>query len=269
MIASPMKQNLLIDSDDNILAEIWNGVARHGELRAIDADSFSVSVQNGVVWLTGHVTKQDRRELIEEIVCSVPGVNAVHNKLVVDSDLAIQVTTSLAKDERTRHFILPVGCTHGWVRIGGVVPSQELQRAAEEIAAQIPSVRGVLSRPGVIGEVLETEPRPLQPQIQAKVYDHNRQEGVVAQVVIQPRNRLVTHAVVSISDFHDGNFVVHEHLVPVQAMEVVNKESIFLKRSGLSLNTFPAFNSADYSPAPAGWQSPYPYITKDVHWQGL
>ena len=37
MIASSIKQNLLIDSEENILAEIWNRVARHPELCAMDA----------------------------------------------------------------------------------------------------------------------------------------------------------------------------------------------------------------------------------------
>jgi osmotically-inducible protein OsmY len=267
MIASPMKQNLIIDSDDNSLAEIWNRVARHGELRAIDADSFSVSVQDGVVWLTGHVTTQDHRKFIEAIACSVPSVNTVHNKLVVDSDLTIHVAEKLSKAERTRHFIFPVGCAHGWVRIGGVVPRRELQLAVEEIAAQVPFVRGVLSRPRVVSEYPETERRPVQPPVQAKVYDHNRQEGIVTQVVIQPRNRLVTHAVVSASDFQHGKFVIYEHLVPVEAMEVVNKEDIFLKRNGPPLHTFPAFEPSNFPLAPADWQPPYPYMTNDVRWQ--
>lgn len=266
MITSPIKQNLFIDSEENLLAEIWNRVGRHGELRAIDADSFSVSTKDGTVWLTGHVTKQDHRKLIEAIACSVPGVNTVHNKLVVDSDLTIYVAESLAKNERTRHFIFPVGCAHGWIRIGGVVPRRGLQRAAEEIAAQVPFVRGILSRPRVIGEYLETERRPVQPRVRAKIYDRNRQEGIVTQVVIQPRNRLVTHVVVSMNDFHDGKFVVHEYLVPVNTMEVVNKESIFLKRKGLSLNTFPAFKPKEYPLAPSDWQPPYPYEAGSARW---
>lgn len=266
MIASLIKQNPPIDSDVNILAEIWNRVGRHEEIRAIDADSFSVSTTDGIVWLTGHVTKQDHRKLMEEIACSVPGVNTVHNKLILDSDLTIYVAERLATDERSRHFIFPVGCAHGWVHVGGVVPRRELQRAVEEMAAQVPFVRGVLSRPRVVSEYPETEQRPVQPRVRAKIYDHNRREGVVTQVVIQPRNRVVTHAVVSTSNFHDGKFFVREHLVPVQAMEVVNKESIFLKRKDPPLNTFPAFEAPDYPLAPSNWQPPYPYVAGEVRW---
>jgi hypothetical protein len=184
----------------------------------------------------------------------------------VDSELTIRVAERLSADERTRHFIFPVGAAHGWVRVGGVVPRRKLQVAAEQIAAQVPFVRGILSRPRVIGEYYETERRPIQPQIQAKVFDHNLQVGVVRQVVIQPRNRLVTHAVVSSPGFHDGRFVFHEYLVPVGAMETVKKESIFLKRNGPPLDSFSAFELSNYLQAPMNWRPPYPYTAGTVLW---
>jgi hypothetical protein len=71
---------------------------------------------------------------------------------------------------------------------------------------------------------------------------------MVTQVVIQPRDRLVTHAVVSASDFYDGKFVFHEYFVPVEAMEVVNKEGIILKRNGPPLNAFSTFEPSAYPP---------------------
>jgi BON domain len=260
------EQNLLEYSDADILAEIWETVRRYEVIRALDMGSFSISVQEGHVLLTGHVSKKYHHDFIEEIAYSIPGVNTVQNKLVVDSDLTIQVAQALAKDERTRHFVLPVGCAHGWIRLGGVVPSHEAQFAAEEIAAQGPFVRGVLSRPRVLGESSEMDRLPIQPQINAKTYDYNRQEGVVAQVVIQPRNRLVTHAVISANDFLDGKFVFYEYLVPVEAMEVVNKESIILRRNGPLLNAFPAFEQSDYPLAPLDWLPPYPYSAETVRW---
>ena len=266
MITLQTKQQWLFNSDASILAEIWKLAPQQGGILALDMGSFSVSVEEGLIVLTGHLSKKYHRERIEAIACSVPGVHAVQNNLTVDSDLTIQVAANLAMDERTRHFIFPVGCVHGWIRLGGVVPRSELQRAAEEIAAHVPFVRGVLSRPRLIGENLETERRSIQPQLQAKVFDYNRQEGVVTQVVIQPRNRLVTHAVVSVSGFHDGRFLFHKYLVPVEAMEVVDQESIFLKRNGPPLNAFPAFEASDYPPAPVDWQPPYPYTAGTVRW---
>jgi osmotically-inducible protein OsmY len=260
------RQNLLYYSDDSIQAEIGSAIRRHDGIRILDGDSFSISVQEGFVLLTGHLSRKFHRDLIEEIACSTPGVNSVHNKLVVDSDLTIQVAERLSRDERTRHFIFPVGCAHGWIRLGGVVPKRKLQMAAEEIAAQVPFVRGVLSRPRLIGKSPEAERRPIQPQIYAKVYDTNRQEGVVTKVVIQPRNRLVTHALVNSPGFLDGQFVFHEYLVPVVAMEVVKMESIFLKRNGPPLDAFSTFVPSDYPLAPVDWQPPYPYGAGTVLW---
>jgi osmotically-inducible protein OsmY len=266
MITLNTKQNLILYSDASIPAEIWKAARQHDGIRALDIDSFSVSVQDSFVLLTGHLSRKSHRDLIEKIACSLPGLHRVHNDLILDSDLTIQVAERLSMDERTRRFIFPVGSAHGWVRLGGIVSRRELQMAAEQIAAQVPFVRGVLSRPRVIGEYPETERRPIQPQIQAKVYDYNRQEGVVTQVVVQPRNRLVTHAVVSASGFHDGKFLFYEYFVPVEAMQVVNKESIFLKRNSPPLKAFPAFEVSDYPPAHVDWQPPYPYTAGTVRW---
>jgi len=266
MLPLKTKQNFLIYSDESIQEDIWKAVYQNDGIRVIDGDSFSISVKDSSVSLTGHLSRKYHRDLIEEIVCSTPGVHAVRNELVVDSELTIQVAERLATDERTRHSIFPVGTAHGWVRLGGVVPKRKLQVVAEEIAAQVPIVRGVLSRPRVIGEYPEIERRPVQPQIQAKVFDYNLQEGVVTQVVIQPRNRLVTHAVVSVSDFDNGKFVFRECLAPVEALEVVKKESIFLKRNGPTLDTFSAFDPSIYSLAPVNWRPPYPYSAGVVLW---
>lgn len=262
----PTHQQSLLISDASILAEIWNDLRKYQTIRAVDMGSFTVAVDKGIVLLTGHVSKKYHRELIAEIAISLPDIHAVHNKLVVDSDLTIQIAERLAKDERTRHFILPVGCAHGWVRIGGVVPRRELQRAAEELAAQVPSVRGVLSRPRVTGEPFEAERQALQPHVNTKIYDYSKQEGVVTRVVIQPRNRLVTHVVVSAHGFDNGAIVPHEHVIPLESMEVVNPESLFIKRNEPPLNTFPAFEASKYAPPPSNWQPPYPYVAADVLW---
>jgi osmotically-inducible protein OsmY len=266
MISLQTRQTALFYSDIGIRAEIWKAARLHDGIRALDLDSFSVSVENGVVRLTGHLSRKSHRQFMEEITCSLPGVIGVQNDLIVDPELTIRVAERLSMDDRTRRFIFPVGTAHGWIRLGGVVPRRELQIAAEQIAAEVPFVRGVLSRPRLLGESPETQRRPIQPPIQAKVYGYNRQEGVVTQVVIQPRNRLVTHAVVSASGFHNGNFLFYEYFVPVEAMEVVNQESIFLKRKGPPLNTFPAFEPANYPLAPSDWQPPYPYTAEDVRW---
>jgi osmotically-inducible protein OsmY len=260
------RENSLVRSDEGLQAEILESLWRRQEICTMDMESFTVTVQQGIVTLSGHLNKGSNFQLIDKIVKSFLGVLQVNIQLVIDHDLTVQVAQALARDKRTRSFVLPVGCSHGWVHLGGEVPSRELQIVAEEIAAQVPSVRGVLSRPKVVGENPEAERRVIQPRIKAKVYDYNRQEGVVTHVVIEPRNRLVTRAVVSISDFHNGKSAVHEHLIPVEAMDVVNQESIILKRNGAPLNAYPVIELSSCPLAPSDWQPPYPYEAGTVRW---
>ncbi|MGA7604471.1 MAG: BON domain-containing protein [Anaerolineales bacterium] len=266
MVTLKSKPDLIVRPDNSILFEIWDKLWKCDVIRSVDINSFSVSVVNGVVLLTGHLSRASNRGLIEDIAHAVPDVIAVNNKLVTDDELSLQVAEALGNDERIRGFVLPVGCSHGWIHLGGEVPTRELQLGAEEVAGQVQSVRGVVSLPKVAGESRHIVQSPLQPLIQSRIYDHNMQEGVVTHVVIQPLNRLVTHAVVSTDDFRDGKYMFNEYLVPVEEMEVVNRESIFLKRNGPPLNTFPAFELSDCPLAPLDWQPPYPYSVGTVRW---
>lgn len=254
--------NSNVHLDNNILFEIHNLLRKQNSLRTIDNDSFSVSVENGVVYLTGHLIRASNRKLIEDVVRFVPGVVAVNNNLILDSDLTIQVARALAGDKHTCPLIFPVTCFQGWIYLGGEVPTEELQLAAEKVAGQVSSVRGVVTLPQVTCKSTSTRHRAIQPRIQAKVYDYNLNEGVVTQVVIQPRNRLVTHAVVRVN--HPDNKDV---LIPTDAMDITDKENILLKQNEPHLNTFPIFESSDYPLAPFDWQPPYPYIAGDVRWQ--
>ena len=138
--------------DSSIQAEIWDKLWKRWEIRALDISSFSVSVKNGRVLLRGHLTMDNNRRLIESICETIPGVVGVDNCLVIDHDLTMQVAQALAQDGRTRSLILPVGSYHGWVGIGGHVPNRSLQLAAQEVAAGVSSVRGVISLPSVIGQ---------------------------------------------------------------------------------------------------------------------
>ena len=237
--------------DSSILSEIWETIWKYEEIRCLDIDDFSIAVKKGVVKLCGHINRENNLQLIEKAAQSVAGVVAVENNLVVDRDLTIWVAEALARDEHTRPYVLAVGCVHGWVSLDGEVPTCELQSVAEEVAAQVSCVRGVVSLPSVAGTPPEAIRRAVQPRIDTPLYGEDGQVGIVSQVVIQPRNRLVTQAIVS--DLKND-----KHLVPVDALEVVNKESAFLKRKVASLCAFPVFTPTDYSPAPSNWQPPYP-----------
>ena len=253
-------------TNDGILADIWNTLWKEDAIRSLDLNSLSITVKGGEVYLYGHLARENNLPLIESIVRSVAGVVAVHNYLVTDRELIIQVARALTRDERTRPFILPVNASHGWIYLGGEMPTCELQHVAEYVAGEVSSVRGMIALPRVTGESLNISRRTVQPRIGAIVYGKNEEVGVVTQVVIQPQDRLVTHVVVRSNEIKDGNLVARVNIVPVKDIDRVNDESILLVRNGLSLNAYPAFDPDEYPLALFTWKAPYPYTAGEVLW---
>lgn len=253
-------------SDEVILDDIWQALWKEETIRAIDIHDISVVVEKGQVCLSGHISKDDNDQSIEEITRSVPGVIAVHNHLVSDHDLNIQVAKALSDDERTCTYSLPVSSFHGWVGIGGRVPNCDVRAAAEEIAASVPAVRGVVLLPDVEGEKSASVQYAVQPRIGVQVYGEDENEGKVYQVVILPQNRLVTHAIVRVNHVIDSWFGPCDYLVPVEAMVMVDEGGIFLNHRAPAIHQFPVFNPAIYPFAPLTWQPPYPYLVGSVRW---
>lgn len=254
--------------DDEILEHIWHALEKKETIWAIDSHDISVDVESGQVCLSGHVSKDNNNQQIEEIAWSIAGVIAVHNHLVTDHDLSIQVAQALGDDNRTRPFVLPVFCFHGWVELGGTVPNRDIQRVAEAAAASVPVVRGVILLPDVLGEHAAPEGAAVQPGIGVRVYGEDETEGTVYQVVINPQNRLVTHAIVRVKHKHtgDGRQAWCDYLVPVESMHLVDEGGIFLSRKANVIDQFPVFNPTNYPFAPLTWQPPYPYTVGSVRW---
>lgn len=254
--------------DKDILEDIWQAVWKEETIRTIDSHAISVDVESGQVCLSGHVFEENNNRRIEDIAWSIPGVLAVHNHLVSDYDLSIQVAEALGDNEHTRSFVLPVFCFHGWVELGGTVPTLNIQRAVEATAASVPAVRGVILLPDILGEEATPALDAVQPGIGVRVYGANETEGTVSQVVINPHNRLVTHAIVRVLYKHtsDGRQAWHDFLVPVDSMQVVDAGGIFLSRETNEISQFPVFDPANYPFAPLTWQPPYPYAVGSVRW---
>jgi osmotically-inducible protein OsmY len=262
-----------LQTNDGILADIWDALWKEDAIRSLDMGSLSVEVKGGEVYLDGHLAQENNLLRIENIVHSIMGIVAVHNNLVTDRELIIQVAQALARDERTRPYILPVNASHGWIHVGGEVPTRELQLVAEKVASGVPGVRGVITLPNVTGESPNMPRLAVQPHIGAIVYGRTRQEGVITQVVIQPDNRLVTHVVVRSNELRDINLAARENVVPVKDIDLVNDESILLVRNGRrlakpahALSTYPAFDPDEYPLALFTWKAPYPYTAGEVLW---
>ncbi len=252
--------------DEAILQNIWQELWLDDTIPALDIDDISVDVENGQACLSGHVSKDANQQRIEEIARSVPWVNAVHNHLVSDHDLSIQVAEALGDNERTCPFILPVNSSHGWIELGGIVPNRDIQLLAEATAASVPEVRGVILLPDIEGEPNVLERVVLQPRIGVQVFGEGETEGTVYQVVISPQNRLVTHAIARVTHLIHDWLETCNYLVPVEAMNVVDEGGIFLNYTAPAINQFPVLTPTNFPLAPLTWQPPYPYAVGSVRW---
>lgn len=263
--------NAIHRADAEIREEIWQALWQEEPIRSIDIHNISVVVEDGQVCLSGYVSKDLHNQRIEAITWLIPGVVAVHNHLVSDYDLSLQVAQALGSDERTRPFVLPVFCDHGWVKLGGSVPNRDIQHVAEAKAASVPTVRGVILLPEITGEQDEPARDAVQPGIGVRVFGEDETQGTVYQVVINPQNRLVTHAMVRVIHTNDSRQAWSDYRIPVEEMRVVDVGGIFLSHETNVLSQFPVFNHAHYPFAPLTWQPPYPYAVGCVRWprQGL
>ena len=126
------------DMEEGVREALWD----YPRLR-IDLGAVQVRAQCNEVWLLGHVSSDINRRLIEDLAQSVPGVRAVHNELIADTDLAVAVAGALAKHEETRGLPIGVYPTLGEVYLRGLVPSEAVKQIAEQVAAEAPGVKAV------------------------------------------------------------------------------------------------------------------------------
>lgn len=256
-------------TDESIQDEIRRSLWNEETIRTIDILDISVKVDQGQVCLFGHVSKGDNYQIIEEFIRSIPGVVAVHNHLVSDHDLTIQVTNALANYETTLLFSIHINSNNGWIELRGSVPNREIQGAAEAIAASVSAVRGVILVPEIPGEPIPTVRNAVQPRIGVSVFGMAETQGIVYQVVITPKNRLVTHAIVRVNRWSNGWKEWCDYLIPVETMDMVDIGGIFLNSSTPAIHLFPGFTPSDYPFAPLTWQPPYPYTVGNVRWPQL
>lgn len=115
--------------DQNALPRIW----KH---------SIQVRASAGTVVLSGAVRNHTIKEIAENLARAVKGTSAVQNEIVVDSDLELAIAQALASDPRTRTGFpgILVGVVFGVVYLKGTAATEELKKAAGEIAGRIAGV---------------------------------------------------------------------------------------------------------------------------------
>jgi osmotically-inducible protein OsmY len=252
--------------DADILADVRRAIWSEDTIRSIDLGSLSVDVRQGEVFLWGHVSTYWNSQQIEDLARQTPGVVRVNDSLVVDYTLTLQVAQALARDPRTRHYIVHSGASHGWISLSGVVPTHEARNAIEEVSGAVPDVRGIVALPRVDGEPTAEERRPLQPQLDAKVFAKDGPAGWVGELILNPVSRLVSHIAVGLGPLGYEDPAKSLRVIPVDVIDLVREGSVFLVVRARVLSDSPLFDPHEYPLAPESWKPPYPYLPGTVRW---
>jgi|SRR5579859_1102086 len=107
----------------------------------VDLGAVAAHAQCNEVWLLGHVSSDINRRLAENLAGQVQGVRLLHNELVADTDLAVDIAVALGKREETRGLPIGVYPDLGEVHLRGMVPTAAEKQVAGEIAAAVPGVK--------------------------------------------------------------------------------------------------------------------------------
>lgn len=138
----------------------------------VDAAHIGVSVHNGVVTLSGHVSSYAEKFAAEEAVRRVKGVTAVAQELDVhlpsdkksdDAEIAERLVRMLHWDVLVPDDRITVKVEHGYVTLGGDVEWQYQRAEAEADARKLSGVKAVINdihvRPVIRSENVEARIR--------------------------------------------------------------------------------------------------------------
>jgi osmotically-inducible protein OsmY/sporulation protein YlmC with PRC-barrel domain len=253
--------------DAELNAAVQAALASYKPVALYEGPHLRVTVTDGVVTLEGHVSSRLRAEHIEAAVATVPGVQAVDNRLICDDELEVQVAQALGADPRTRARPIAVHARHGVVTLSGRVPEATVAEAATTVAAALPAVRAVVNRIEAPGFVPDEAPL-IEPLPGQEVYADDGPVGVVHRVAIDPRTRRVSGIVVRTGRAaalprpeQQGPEAVY---IPARQIRTVTETAVLLQGERAALTATPAAGAV--VSAPDGWQPPFPYRLHEVVW---
>lgn len=122
---------------------------------SLNAGEIGVSVNNGVVTLTGHVESYTAKRSAEKATKRVAGVRGVANDLVVqlpstavrdDTDIAQAAVTALQWNTSVPDDRVKVSVSNGWITLEGMVEWQYQKDAASKAVRNLTGVHGVTNR---------------------------------------------------------------------------------------------------------------------------
>lgn len=126
-----------------------------------DATHIGVTVEKGIVTLSGHVSTLAEKTAAEEAVSRVRGVRALAQEIEVrspsdkktaDDEIAKRAIDIISWDATIPPDAVQVKVQHGWITLTGELDWQYQKKAAEEDVFKLTGVKGVLNeiklRPG-------------------------------------------------------------------------------------------------------------------------
>lgn len=261
-------------SDTALKNSIYHSLWKDDVLRAIEYEQIDVHVKNGSVHLTGHIVNTSSQTRIMNAIRTVPGILAIHNNLVLDEKLTLEVAASLGTLEHTYDCKFFTGASHGILSLNGLVGTEEIKMLAVKCVAENSNIRGVINNVRVSdSKLVSPQEQPfLQPVIGETIYFLDGISGVVKQVIINPDNRRVT-AMTMQGIFNEQRNELHslksrptERLivVPMKAVRYLTKVSGFLHINSTERNQYLDFDLASFYVPNLDWIPPYPYCPDDV-----
>ncbi len=140
---------------------------------SVDAAHIGVSVKEGIVTLTGHVSSYAEKYAAERAAKRVYGVKAVANELDVklpgsgrrtDEDIAAAAVSALRSNLAVPADKIKVTVSSGWVTLEGEVEWQYQKMAAESAVRYLPGVVG-------LSDNITVKPRVSPSELKSKIED--------------------------------------------------------------------------------------------------
>lgn len=262
---------------DSAIAEdvdraLWNDVV----LRNTDYYQIDVRVRDGIVILNGHVNNSMNQWRAETAVKNIPGNLGIKSFLIPDDKLTLEVAGALGQIEQAENSKFFTKVDNGVALLVGEVSSPSIRDQAEQCAAAIPWVRGVINEIYITGMVIEPgDQRFLQPLIGKELIFKDGLSATIRKVVINPHNRRVV-SIVLLGQFPnplqqkpnsahpEENNPERLVVIPVGLILHLTRSAGFLQINSTEMTQYEDFVPSRYSTPDSHWLPPYPYCTDDV-----
>lgn len=257
-----------VSAGDRVLAGLFNDALQADDsLRRTGSDGIAITVNQGVITLSGHVRSTTHKTRADNVANRMSGIVRFENQLVVDEKLVIAVANALANDKRMHNIQIGVNAQRGFIYLTGRVPSAVLRLSAAKIAAGVSNVRGIVNRiqaPDVATD--DAEEQIFQPIIGQVVYSANDELGIVHQVIIHPYNRRVIAIVVSttLPEQYGVSRQPNQLFVAIEQLRCAPSGALFLKQRADGSTALEEFYERNFIAPSVDWRPPFPYYPSDV-----